>query len=154
MSEVKALEIYAALCRENRNSQLNSSALYRTKLESALEFIKHDIYYPELADKLNHLISVVTDGHCFNDGNKQASIEIGSHFLAINSREYLVANFKKYMVDALLWLAAGLITREELLVIVRELINEGDLSNSTKLTFNQLNQQYLKSIEGTGLNLQ
>ena len=39
-------------------------------LESVLGHIQNDGYYPEMADKLTHLVYSVNKNHPFNDGNK------------------------------------------------------------------------------------
>jgi hypothetical protein len=49
-------------------------------LESALEFIQNDDYYPAFEDKLVHLIWSINRNHAFSDGNKRLSITIGVHF--------------------------------------------------------------------------
>ncbi|AOG22183.1 fic/DOC family protein [Acidovorax sp. RAC01] len=43
-------------------------------LESVLGHIQNDWYYPEMADKLTHLVYSVNKNHPFNDGNKRSSI--------------------------------------------------------------------------------
>jgi death-on-curing protein len=41
------------------------------KLESVLEHIQNDDYYPSLEDKLTHLFYSANKFHCFADGNKR-----------------------------------------------------------------------------------
>ncbi|MEO1780965.1 type II toxin-antitoxin system death-on-curing family toxin [Enterococcus diestrammenae] len=54
------------------------------RLESALEFIQIDLYYPDFLDKLSELIIRIACFHVFNDGNKRTSIGLGALFLEIN----------------------------------------------------------------------
>ena len=37
-------------------------------IDSVLEHIQNDLYYPELEDKLTHLVFAVNKGHAFQDG--------------------------------------------------------------------------------------
>ncbi|MBR1375557.1 MAG: Fic family protein [Cardiobacteriaceae bacterium] len=53
------------------------------KLESVLEHIKNDLYYPTFADKLTHLVYSVNKLHTFCDGNKRASLALGLIFWRI-----------------------------------------------------------------------
>lgn len=49
-------------------------------LESVLDHIQNDLYYPELEDKLTHLVFSVNKNHAFSDGNKRSSIALGAYF--------------------------------------------------------------------------
>ncbi|MBO1141886.1 type II toxin-antitoxin system death-on-curing family toxin [Enterococcus avium] len=53
-------------------------------LESMLEFIQNDLYYPSFLDKLNQLVVRTARFHIFMDGNKRTSIVLGAYFLKIN----------------------------------------------------------------------
>ncbi len=53
-------------------------------LESALEHIQNDDYYPLFEDTLTHLVFAANKFHCFQDGNKRISISLGAQFLLIN----------------------------------------------------------------------
>ena len=44
------------------------------RLESVLEHIQNDLYYPEFEDKLTHLFFSANKLHCFQDGNKRIAI--------------------------------------------------------------------------------
>ena len=50
-------------------------------LESSLEHIQNDLYYPLLEDKLTHLFFSVNKNHSFQDGNKRSSIALSAYFL-------------------------------------------------------------------------
>ncbi len=43
-------------------------------LESVLENIKNDVYYPKPIDKLAHLFFSIIKFHCFADGNKRTAV--------------------------------------------------------------------------------
>ncbi len=45
----------------------------RERLESVLEFVQNDLYYPKFEDKLTFLVSRICTGHLFDDGNKRIS---------------------------------------------------------------------------------
>ena len=46
------------------------------QLDSPLNHIKNDLYYPEIEDKLTHLVFSINKFHAFNDGNKLSLIHI------------------------------------------------------------------------------
>lgn len=84
-------------------------------LESALEFIKYDNYYPDFEDKLTHLVFSVAQSHPFLDGNKRTSIALGSYFLQINGySEYIIDHFMEYMEQLVLMITQQSISKDDL----------------------------------------
>jgi death on curing protein len=49
-------------------------------LESVIEHVQNDTYYPELEDKVCHLFFSINKNHAFNDGNKRSSIILSAYF--------------------------------------------------------------------------
>ena len=49
-------------------------------LESTLEHVKNDDYYPTIYEKLTHLIFSFAMNHAFLDGNKRSAIALGGFF--------------------------------------------------------------------------
>ena len=62
-------------------------------LDSVLEHIQNDDYYPTFEDKLVHLVWSVNKNHFFSDGNKRLSITLGGLFLLLNGRLYCNTRF-------------------------------------------------------------
>ncbi|MEL7352895.1 MAG: type II toxin-antitoxin system death-on-curing family toxin, partial [Cyanobacteria bacterium J06560_5] len=62
-------------------------------LESPLQHIQNDLYYPAFHQKLTHLVFSVNKSHAFSDGNKRSSVAIGAYFLKINGYGFLVKKF-------------------------------------------------------------
>ena len=54
------------------------------KLDSALQHIQNDLYYPDFVDKLTHLFYCTCEFHCFADGNKRLAITLSLQFLLFN----------------------------------------------------------------------
>ena len=102
-------------------------------LESPLEHIQNDLYYPGFEDKLTHLVFSVNKSHVFIDGNKRSSIELGCYFLKINGYGYVVKKFVLEMENIAVWVAEGLISKNLLGEIVKSIIYEDDYSESLKL---------------------
>ncbi|MBN1869221.1 MAG: Fic family protein, partial [Candidatus Omnitrophica bacterium] len=46
------------------------------KLDSVLQHIQNDDYYPRFEDKLTHLFFSACKFHCFQDGNKRIAITL------------------------------------------------------------------------------
>lgn len=40
-------------------------------IESVLEHVQNDLYYPGIENKLTHLFYAINKSHAFNDGNKR-----------------------------------------------------------------------------------
>lgn len=102
-------------------------------LESALEHIQNDIYYPTFEKKLKHLIYAVNKFHPFSDGNKRSSLVLGAYFLELNGYDYCVNKFIQEMENIVVWLAEGKIDDELLLDIIISIINEDEFNESVKL---------------------
>ena len=76
-------------------------------LDSALEHIQNDDYYPTFEEKLKHLVIAVNKFHPFNDGNKRSSLVLGAYFLELNGYDYCVNKFIIEMEEIVVWLAEG-----------------------------------------------
>ena len=58
------------------------------KLDSVLEHIQNDVYYPTFVDKLTHLFFSSNKFHCFLDGNKRIAISLSAQMLITNGYLY------------------------------------------------------------------
>lgn len=102
-------------------------------IESVLEHIQNDIYYPEFEDKLTHLVFSINRFHAFNDGNKRSSIALGAFFLELNGYDYCVRKFIHEMENIAVWLAEAKINKDLLFEIVSSIIMDDDYPESLKL---------------------
>ncbi|WP_339529973.1 MULTISPECIES: type II toxin-antitoxin system death-on-curing family toxin [unclassified Pseudomonas] len=66
-------------------------------LDSLLNHIQNDDYYPSFEEKLLHLVFAVNKSHAFADGNKRSSIALGAYFLELNGYAYCVHHFVRSM---------------------------------------------------------
>jgi death-on-curing protein len=103
------------------------------QLESVLEHIQNDDYYPTFEDKLTHLFFGASKFHCFEDGNKRIAISLGAQFLLLNGYVFAASRFMREMENISYHVAAGRIAKELLRTIIDEVVNEDELSESTKL---------------------
>ncbi|WP_151703512.1 type II toxin-antitoxin system death-on-curing family toxin [Nitrincola alkalilacustris] len=115
----------------------NSGGLAGTKdigqLESPLEHIQNDLYYPEMEDKLTHLVFSINKHHAFNDGNKRSSLALGAYFLELNGFDYVVKRFVKEMENIAVWVADNVIDKSLLYQIISSILYEDDYSETVKL---------------------
>jgi len=102
-------------------------------LDSALEHIQNDMYYPSFMEKLKHLIIAVNKFHPFNDGNKRSSLVLGAYFLELNGYDYCIDKFIYEMEEIVVWLAKSKIDDELLLDIIQSIIEEDEFDESLKL---------------------
>lgn len=110
-------------------------------LESALDLIQNDDYYPTFKDKLVHLIWSINRNHAFSDGNKRLSITLGVQFLSLNGYLYCIKRFLAEMENISYHLAAGRIEKELLAQLIQSILDgEDDFEESLKM-------EYLLAIE-------
>ncbi|HEY5463127.1 MAG TPA: type II toxin-antitoxin system death-on-curing family toxin [Hanamia sp.] len=102
-------------------------------LESSLEHIQNDIYYPCLENKLTHLFFSINKNHSFQDGNKRSSIALSAYFLEVNNCDFAINRFIKEMENLAVDVADNLIDKELLFEIISSLIYEDDYSEELKL---------------------
>ena len=98
------------------------------KLESVLEHIRNDDYYPTFEDKLTHLFYCSNKFHCFADGNKRIAISICVQMLLLNGYLYCARRFLHEMENISYHVAAGRINKELLYEIIYALLAE-DMDN-------------------------
>jgi len=102
-------------------------------LESVLDHIQNDSYYPEFEAKLTHLVYSVNKNHAFSDGNKRSSIALGAYFLEINGLEYCIDKFIIGMENISVHIADNRIDKDLLHEIIYSIINEDEFSEELKL---------------------
>ncbi|MEI3269771.1 MAG: Fic family protein [Candidatus Gastranaerophilaceae bacterium] len=82
------------------------------QLESVLEHIKNDDYYPTFIDKLTHLFFCACKFHCFEDGNKRIAITLSAYFLLLNGHMAIAKDFFVIMENISYEVASGKISKE------------------------------------------
>jgi death on curing protein len=114
------------------NSPLFVPLYVGSLLESAIEHIQNDLYYPEIQDKLTHLVFAINKFHSFVDGNKRSSIALGAYFLELNGYNFVIKKFVLEMENIAVWVAEGRISKELLGELIESLIFEEDFSEELK----------------------
>jgi len=108
-------------------------ALDIKKLESVLQHIQNDDYYPEFADKLTHLFFSANKFHCFQDGNKRIAISLGAQFLLLNGYVFVASRFMREMENISYHVAAGKIDKQLLYKIICAVIEDNIDDEELKL---------------------
>ena len=113
-------------------------------LDSVLEHIQNDNYYPTFSEKLTHLVWSINRNHSFSDGNKRLSITLGAQFLLLNGYMFCVRRFLEDMENISYHLAAGRIDKELLSKLIQSFLDgEDDFNEALKLEY------LLASADGT-----
>lgn len=89
-----------------------------SKLDSVLQHIQNDDYYPSFEDKLTHLFFGACKFHCFQDGNKRIAITLCIKMLINNGYFYCTRSFIEEMENISYHVAAGSIDKD----LLREVI--------------------------------
>lgn len=103
------------------------------QLESVLQHIQNDDYYPTFDAKLTHLIFGINKFHALNDGNKRSSLTLGAYFLTLNGYDYCVPQFVVQMENIVVAVAEGAIKKDLLQRVVVSLIEDDDFPDELKL---------------------
>ncbi len=82
------------------------------QLESILQHIQNDEYYPDFVDKLTHLFFCTCKFHCFADGNKRLAITLSAQFLLLNGYLATARTFFSIMENISYHVAAGNIGKD------------------------------------------
>ncbi|NLD94743.1 MAG: death-on-curing protein [Fibrobacter sp.] len=82
------------------------------KIESIIDFIQNDDYYPDFVSKLNYLVFRFCSGHCFQDGNKRIALTLGVYFLHKNNHYWAACQFMKRLEAIIYHIAASHIDQE------------------------------------------
>ena len=127
----QAIEIHKATVKVSGGG--SDGVLDSGRLESVLQHIQNDDYYPTFEDKLTHLVFASNKSHCFQDGNKRISISLGAQFLIVNGYVFIASKFIQEMENISYHIAAGEISKELLKEIIVSLIDEPDFSEELKL---------------------
>jgi len=89
-----------------------SDCLDTETLESILNHIQNDDYYPSVAEKLTHLFFGACKFHCFADGNKRIAISLCAQMLLQNGYLRSVNGFIRESENVSYHVAAGNISKE------------------------------------------
>ncbi len=111
------------------------------QLQSVLDHIKNDDFYPTLVDKVVHLFFGINRFHCFNDGNKRTSIMVTYLFLKRNG--YNIKDFVEKMEDIAVEVAASKKWKDELIIFFTKLFSEEWIPNELEI-INQIQKEIHK----------
>jgi death-on-curing protein len=107
------------------------------KLDSVLNHIQNDDYYPSFDTKLTHLFFCACKFHCFEDGNKRIAITLCAQMLLLNGYLRSVNAFIRDSENISYHVAAGAISKELLGEWMSAVLNGQDDDESLKLKIYQ-----------------
>lgn len=105
------------------------------KLDSVLQNIQNDDYYPTFEDKLAHLFFSACKFHCFQDGNKRIAITLSAQMLLLNGYLYCTSSFLREMENISYHVAAGNIDKDLLREVIAAHLAEESDDEALKLRF-------------------
>ncbi|UEB32662.1 Fic family protein [Finegoldia magna] len=111
----------------NKTIQYSGGGTYEAldvgKLDSVLQHIQNDDYYPSFVDKLTHLFFCTCQFHCFADGNKRLAITLSVQFLLLNGYMGIAKNFMVITENISYHVAAEKIDKELLHKIMTAILD-------------------------------
>lgn len=102
-------------------------------LRAVLDFVRSDLYYPSLTDKLTYLMFRICSGHFFNDANKRMALTLGAYFLHKNQYYWHACMLMSRFEAFILQVAASRIDQDLLLRIVSCFLANEDYDEELKL---------------------
>ncbi|GIZ08063.1 type II toxin-antitoxin system death-on-curing family toxin [Flavobacterium sp. UMI-01] len=102
-------------------------------VDSVLEHIKNDLYYPEFENKVCHLFYSINKNHAFEDGNKRTSIVLSAYFLEVNGFDFKVSHFIKEMENIAVHVADNKIDKDLLQEIITSILYENSYEEELQL---------------------
>ncbi len=103
------------------------------QLESILEHVQNDLYYPTILEKTVHVFYSFNKGHVFSDGNKRSSLALSAYFLEINGYDFIINKFISEMENIAVSVADNLIDKDLLSEIVGSILFEYEYSDELKM---------------------
>ncbi|SCJ11012.1 type II toxin-antitoxin system death-on-curing family toxin [Intestinibacter bartlettii] len=105
----------------------------RGQLESILEHMQNDLYYPTFEEKLTHLLFSIIKFHVFFDGNKRSAIALVTLFLNLNGFEYCCPRFINESENIVVWIAENKIPKDFLKELIENILNDYEYTEDIKL---------------------
>jgi death-on-curing protein len=127
----QAIDIHAKTVEVSGGGTLGHLEL--GKLDSVLQNIQNDDYYPTFEEKLTHLFFSACKFHCFQDGNKRIAITLSAQMLLFNGYMYCASSFLREMENISYHVAAGNIDKDLLLEIITAHLMEEEDNEALKL---------------------
>lgn len=127
---IYAIEVHDNIIRESGGLM---GIKDRGLIDSTLYHIQYELYYPDIEHKITHLLFSFNKNHCFNDGNKRASLALSVYFLAINGLDILIDKFIIEMENIVVDVADNRINKDLLFEIISSILYEDDYSEILKL---------------------
>lgn len=104
-----------------------------SNLESVLQHIQNDDYYPTIDAKLTHLFFCSCKFHCFEDGNKRIAITLCAQMLLLNGYLRSVNAFIREAENISYHVAAGSISKELLEQWIDAVLRDNEDGEALKL---------------------
>lgn len=106
----------------------------KQQIESVLQHIQNNEYYPTLLEKSTHLFFWLIKFHSFNDGNKRTAISILSIFFMIH--DINIPSLVTKLEDIAVWVASNNISKDELQKYLEILLNSFGYNKNYLKNFN------------------
>ncbi|KAA6345879.1 hypothetical protein EZS27_006569 [termite gut metagenome] len=137
MNEIKYISFEEALTVYQKTIEKSGGGFsgIRDKggIESVLDFVQNDVYYPDFVSKLSYLVFRFCSGHFFNDGNKRIALTLGVYFLHKNGHYWASVQFMQRMEAIVYHIAASHIDNDLLHRIIHCIVDCQDFDESLQI---------------------
>ncbi len=127
----EVLDVYAKTIKRSGGGL--SGVKHQERIESFLEFVQNDDYYPDFVAKLNYIVFKFCSGHCFEDGNKRIALTIGAYFLHKNGHHWAALTFMQRLEAIIYHIAASHIDDELSYRIMEHIVACDDFDEGLKI---------------------
>jgi death on curing protein len=113
-------------------------------IESTLDFVQSDDYYPHFADKVSYLMYSIAMNHYFADGNKRTALVAAMQFILLNTNDSdLASRFMREFENIVVWVADGSLSKQSLTEYVDGFLWVGPAESTLLKIYQELHQHNL-----------
>lgn len=103
-------------------------------IDSTLDFVQSDDYYPSFADKVSYLLYSIAMNHCFVDGNKRTALVTAMQFILLNTNDAdMASRFMREFENIIVWVADNSLSKTTLTEYVASFVSNYDDRTSVLL---------------------
>lgn len=113
-------------------------------IESTLDFVQSDDYYPSFADKVSYLLYSIAMNHCFADGNKRTALVTAMQFILLNTNDSdLASRFMREFENIVVWVADGSLSKQWLTEYITWFLSTGPSESTLLQIYKELHNHNL-----------
>lgn len=113
-------------------------------IESTLEFIQNDDYYPTFTEKVSYLLFSISQNHSYVAANKRTALVATMQFILLNTNDSdLASRFMREFEKIVVWVAKGSVSKQWLTEYVDWFLSTGPSESALLQIYKELHSHNL-----------